>query len=499
MTEQPHQYSVDQLLQAAGLPEIDDKNIVRDLAIDSRQVVPGSLFIAMPGATVDGRQYIADAVRRGAVAVLAEASGASPEMLSDAKVHAVADLRSRAGLIADRFFGKPSQQLKVIGVTGTNGKSSTCHFISQLLQLAGESCALMGTLGQGYLDNLTPMLNTTADVLSIQRYLHQLSQAGCKWLAMEVSSHGLEQSRVSGVEFSTAVFTNLSRDHLDYHGSMDDYARAKMKLFAEHKVQRAVINLDDERAEEALDAARNVPQRLTFSLENIKADLSVTGLRFTQQGMRAVINTPWGCQEINTPLLGAFNLSNLLAAIGVMLLEGFDLKALAVWAGKLQTVPGRLQSQGGGRLPQVIVDYAHTPDALRSALGALRAHTTGPLTCIFGCGGDRDRGKRPLMLGAALACADHVVLTSDNPRTEDPERIINDALVGVPEAARNRVKVCVDRRGAIASTIDAANPGDVVLVAGKGHEDYQEINGQRFPFDDRDEVKTALERYKHAG
>ena len=504
MTEQPHQYSVDQLLQAAGLPRAGDENIVRDLAIDSREVGSGGLFLAMPGAAVDGRRYITDALKRGAAAVLAEKAGATAEMVSESRVHesrvhVVQGLRSRAGLIADQFFGKPSRHLKVVGVTGTNGKSSVCHFIGQLLAFAGEHCALMGTLGQGYLDDLMPMQNTTADAVSIQRYLHQLHRSGGKWLAMEVSSHGLEQYRVVGVEFSSAVFTNLSRDHLDYHGSMDDYARAKMKLFADHRVQNAVINLDDLRVGEALNAARNASQRMTFSLQSSKADLFAEEVHFHRQGIRAVIQTPWGRQEINTPLLGAFNLSNLLAAMSVMLLEGFDIEKLALSTGKLQTVPGRLQSLGGCDAPQAIVDYAHTPDALRSALDALRAHTRGRLTCIFGCGGDRDKGKRPLMLQAALKCADGVVLTSDNPRTENPEQIIDDALKGVSTADRKRVKVYVDRREAIASTIKAAAVGEVILVAGKGHEDYQEINKQRFPFDDREEVKAALERYEHAG
>ncbi|MGY0217860.1 UDP-N-acetylmuramoyl-L-alanyl-D-glutamate--2,6-diaminopimelate ligase [Endozoicomonadaceae bacterium StTr2] len=489
--------TVDKLLLGAGLQSAGDDRLLTDLAIDSRQVTPGSLFLAMPGETVDGRRYIKDAIQRGAIAVLAE-SGELPADLP-VPIYSVAGLRPLAGKLANCFFNEPSRSLKVLGVTGTNGKSSTCHFLGQLLQLADQPCALMGTLGQGFPGSLVPMSNTTADVISIQRYLYQLQQAGTRWLAMEVSSHGLEQGRVTGVEFSTAVFTNLSRDHLDYHGSMDEYARAKAQLFSAHKVHRAVINRDDARAEEMLNAAAAIPEKLTFSLQGNSADLVVTDLHCSSQGMQACIETPWGRGEIMTPLLGRFNLSNLLAAIGTLLLEGLKLDDLIAYAGRLETVPGRLQSQGGNGKPLVIVDYAHTPDALVSALSALRDHSEESLTCVFGCGGDRDRGKRPLMLQAALQHADKVVLTSDNPRTEDPEQIINDALQGLSLVDQQRVRVCVDRREAIASAVAEADASEIVLVAGKGHEDYQEINGQRFSFDDRDEVKTALERYEHAG
>ncbi|WP_211824660.1 UDP-N-acetylmuramoyl-L-alanyl-D-glutamate--2,6-diaminopimelate ligase [Kistimonas asteriae] len=490
---QHEQVTLNQILEWLDLPPVKDVT-VRELVLDSRKVMAGDLFLALPGLSSDGRQYIEQAVAAGACAVLAEADDALPE--SAVPIVSVANLKDRLSGLVSRFYRSPSEYVKVIGVTGTNGKSSCCHFIAQLLSRLNASCGVMGTLGNGIFPDLMPAGNTTSDNLSVQQFMAGLVDKSVPWLTMEVSSHGLHQGRVSGIAFNTAMYTNLSRDHLDYHQTMEAYASAKAELFRSPGLQHAVINFDDEWADLMLNvAAENQVNCITYSICSDGADIWLSDIVFSPEGMAANIHTPWGEGRLCTALLGKFSLSNLLAVIGVLCLQGFALERILTLIPELDNVPGRLERLGGASQPTVVVDYAHTPDALRSVLGALRDHGGQTVTCVFGCGGDRDSGKRPLMTEAALTGADRVVLTSDNPRTEDPLNIIEDAVTGIPLALReHKLTVVPDRAEAIATAVAEAGNEDIVLVAGKGHEDYQEIHGVRYPFSDRREVRQALDR-----
>ncbi|GAA4648570.1 UDP-N-acetylmuramoyl-L-alanyl-D-glutamate--2,6-diaminopimelate ligase [Kistimonas scapharcae] len=491
---QHEQVTLNRLLEWLDLPPVEADVAVRDLVLDSRKVTAGDLFLALPGLSNDGRQYIEQAVAAGACAVLAEADETLPATI--VPLVAVTNIKDHLSGLVSRFYRNPSEHVKVIGVTGTNGKSSCCHFIAQLLSRLNASCGVMGTLGNGVFPDLVPAGNTTSDNLSVQRFLAGLVDRSVPWLTMEVSSHGLHQGRVSGIAFNTAVYTNLSRDHLDYHQTMEAYAAAKAALFRSPGLQHAVINIDDEWASLMLDAAaENQVNCITYSTSSDQADIHLSDIGFSHEGMVANLHTPWGEGRLSTALLGKFNLSNLLSVIGVLCLQGFALERILTLIPELDNVPGRLETLSGAAQPTVVVDYAHTPDALRSVLGALRDHGGQTVTCVFGCGGDRDSGKRPLMTEAALAGADRVVLTSDNPRTEDPLKIIEDAVRGIPaELREQKLKVVPDRAEAIATAVAEAGNDDIVLVAGKGHEDYQEIHGVRHPFSDMREVRQALDR-----
>ena len=471
---------------------------VTDMTLDSRRIVGGELFIAIPGLSSDGRDFIADACRRGASAVLAEAADDYPLPLScmDAPVISVKDLQSQMGVLANRYYRQPSEAVKVLGVTATNGKTSCCWFISQMMEKLDTPCALMGTVGQGMPGHLSSSLNTTGDVLSTHRFIAGLVEQNVPALAMEVSSHGLDQGRVEGVTFEVAVFTHISRDHLDYHGSLEAYSQAKAKLFSHCHYQHAVIGKDDAFSGLMLAACPDPSKVITWSLEDSSADVYASAIEVLPQGLKACVHTPWGEGVLQTPLLGRFNLENLLAVIAALGVQGFDLPSILAQVPTLSTVPGRMQRFGGGDQPLVLVDYAHTPDAIRSVLSALREHGAARLGCIYGCGGDRDRGKRPLMTQAALEGADFAVLTSDNPRSEAPEAIIADALEGVDTKEQGRIRVEVDRGEAITSAIASAQAGDILVVAGKGHEDYQEIQGHRYHFDDSEQVEKALAHWR---
>ncbi len=489
MQNLPHAVTLNQVLHLIGLPEQSVSMDLVAVALDSRRVTPGTLFLALPGACVDGRDFIEQAVARGAAAVLAEAGRALAP--SSVPVIAVDGLAARAGELIAALFDHPAHQLKVLGVTGTNGKTSVTQFVAQLLNALDQPCGLMGTLGQGYLGQLAESKNTTADPISIQAYLASLVEDRCAYLAMEVSSHGLEQQRVAGIRFDTAIFTNLTRDHLDYHGTMEAYAAAKARLFAWPKLRTAVINADDPYAETMQAALGSDVRCLTYGL-NAAADIRAEGLCFSDQGVSALLHTPWGRGALNSPLLGRFNLYNLLAALTALGAQGIALDALLGAVTRLEPVAGRLQCFGGGAQPLVVVDYAHTPDALSNIIAAVREHSSARVTCVFGCGGDRDRGKRALMARAAADAADALVVTSDNPRSEPPEQILEDILTGLTADERSITPVFVDRAQALAFAIDRAAPGEVVVVAGKGHEDYQEINGVRYPYSDLDEVRRLL-------
>ena len=453
---------------------------VEHLTNDSRRVQPGDIFLAYPGERQDGRDFIDQAVSAGAGAVLWEAEGY--EWPRDRRVPnlAVHGLRALAGEIAHELAGEPSLAMWMVGVTGTNGKTSCSQWIASALTSLGRPAAVIGTLGHGFPGALTGLGNTTPDAIALHPMLAHYRDQGARCVAMEVSSHGLVQDRVSGVHFDVALFTNLTRDHLDYHGDMESYGEAKARLFAWPGLGCAVINVDDSfgRRLVARLAGGNV-NVLTYGLSG--GTISGYRLDLHRLGLDLEIQTPWGTGKLRSPLRGAYNAVNLLGVLGVLLASDVPFDAAVQALAGLQAAEGRMQTIGGGDKPVVVIDYAHTPDALEQVLTALRAHLgAGRLVCVFGCGGDRDAGKRPAMGEIAARLADVVVVTSDNPRNEDPERIIAEVVAG----ARRPVEVEGDRGRAIAGAIRSAQAGDVVLIAGKGHERWQEIGAVRHPFND---------------
>jgi len=472
------------------LPQAETSVLIRELTLDSRKVLPGDMFLAIPGAQQDAREHIADAIARGATAVVYEAAGA-PFVLANPNVALIPlkGLAAQLSAIAGRFYGEPSRAMNLVGVTGTNGKTSVTQLLAQALDLLDERCGIVGTLGCGFHGDLQAGRHTTPDALAVQAMLAQLKQAGARAVAMEVSSHGLDQGRVTALDFDVAVFTNLTRDHLDYHGSMDSYAAVKARLFAWPELKYRVINLDDAFGREL--AKQRLPSRLIgYSLDNPTADLYCLDAQFSDNGIQARIVTPQGDGLLRSSLIGVFNLSNLLATIGALIALGFPQDEILQVIPRLQGPAGRMQRLGGGKQPLVVVDYAHTPDALEKVLAALRPQVSGELRCLFGCGGDRDRGKRALMAEVAERLADRVLVTDDNPRSEDPAQIFSDIREGF--ARSEQVTFKHGRDLAIASLIAEAGAGDVVVLAGKGHEDYQEINGQRLPFSDLQQAASAL-------
>lgn len=477
------------------LPEAASSVLIRELTLDSRKVRPGDLFLAVPGAAQDGRVHIADAIARGAAAVAYEAEGASEMRDSAADLIAMKGLSGQLSAIAGRFYGEPSRALRLVGVTGTNGKTSVSQLLAQALDVLGERCGIVGTLGSGFYNELVQGQHTTPDPIGVQAMLANLKQAGAKAVAMEVSSHGLDQGRVSALNFSVAVFTNLTRDHLDYHGSMAAYGAVKAQLFARPGLRCRVLNIDDNFGRE-LAAKHSESRLISYSLEDADAYLYCRSAEFDNDGVRADVVTPQGEGRLCSSLLGRFNLSNLLAVVGALLALDYPLDEILAVMPKLQGPLGRMQRLGGGAQPLVVVDYAHTPDALDKVLEALHQHADGQLVCLFGCGGERDRGKRALMAAVAEQRADRVLVTDDNPRSEAPEQIFADIRSGF--AALDKVTLQHGRAEAIAQLIASAKVGDVLLLAGKGHEDYQEINGVRQPFSDLHEAEQALAAWSAA-
>ena len=471
------------------LPQARTSVLIRELTLDSRKVRPGDLFLAVPGTQQDGRVHIADAIARGAAAVAYEAEGAAVMTASSAELVALKGLAGQLSAIAGRFYGEPSRGLHLIGITGTNGKTSVSQLLAQALDLLGERCGIVGTLGNGFYNALALGRHTTPDPIGVQATLADMKNAGARAVAMEVSSHGLHQGRVTALAFDVAVFTNLSRDHLDYHGSMQAYAEAKAMLFNKPSLRCRVLNLDDAYGRE-LAAVEQESRLISYSLEDSSAYLYCREAHFDEQGVRAILVTPRGEGSLRSSLLGRFNLSNLLAVVGTLLGMDYPLDEILQLLPQLQGPIGRMQRLGGGKQPLVVVDYAHTPDALEKVLQALRPHAKGRLLCLFGCGGDRDSGKRPLMAAVVERLADGVLVTDDNPRTEAPEQIFRDIRAGFVHPERAQF---VHGRGqAIAQLIAAASADDVLVLAGKGHEDYQEINGERQPFSDLVEAAKAL-------
>ena len=462
--------------------------MISGMQLDSRAVQPGDVFLAMPGDVHDGRQFIEQAVANGASAVLAEAPVAG--FVDDIHVPLVEipELRSDVGPLAAHFYRYPSRDMHVVGITGTNGKTTTSRLIAQLARGLGRSCGVIGTLGATLDDTVTSALNTTPDAVALQRQLAQWSAEKVYAVAMEVSSHALVQGRVNGVEFETAVFTNLSHDHLDYHGDMAAYGRAKLGLFDRDGLLHALVNVDDAFAARVRRAAGEGVNVLTYSAQGSPADLRVQDAQFHSAGVTGELVTPWGSAQLSSPLPGAFNLANVAAAIAALVLAGEDLHEVVAAVAALQSVPGRMQTIPNDCGLQVVIDYAHTPDALEQVLLALRPHVTGKLITVFGCGGDRDREKRQLMGRIACASSDRVVVTSDNPRNEDPHQIMSD----IESGCSGDYRLLVDRAEAIAAALNAARPGDCVVIAGKGHEDYQLVQGERLPFSDAEQASDVL-------
>lgn len=482
--------TLDALLAPFGVDAPDVA--LREMQLDSRAISPGDLFVAVPGHAVDGREFIQTAAAAGAAAVLYQADSAYVAPALAIPCIGIPDLAIQLSALAGRFYGQPGQQLQLIGVTGTNGKSTTTQLIANWRTLLGGKAGVMGTIGNGLFGQLIPCANTTGSAVAIQHELAQQLAAGADLVAMEVSSHGLVQHRVSALPFAVATFTNLSRDHLDYHGTMEAYATAKRQLFQQVPAEFCVLNVDD-----PVGAAwlADLPQAVSYSLTVGQAQrgtryVEATQLRFHARGFSAWIESSWGQGELSVPLLGRFNIANSLAALASMLVLGYDLKALLAVAPALQPVTGRMECFGGQTQPLVAVDYAHTPDGLEKALEAARLHCAGRLFCLVGCGGDRDRGKRPMMAEIGERLADCLILTDDNPRTEDPQQIIDDMCAGLhhPE----RVLIEHRREEAIKTALQQAQAGDVILLAGKGHEDYQIIGKQKFHYSDRETVARLL-------
>ena len=462
---------------------------VEGLSMDSRRVRAGDAFIAVAGKTTHGMAFAAEAQARGARVIIHD--GLAPASALDIPQVGVAGLGQLLSQLAARFFHCPSDRLTIAGVTGTNGKTSTAHFIAQAWQRTGARAGLIGTIGYGPLYQLLPAELTTPDPVSVQRMLADCIDGGVEHVAMEVSSHALEQGRCADVAFALAVFTNLSRDHLDYHGSMEQYAAAKRRLFTDCRPGFAVINVDDEFGRRLVAELAGTLEVLSYGT-NGSSELRAAVLQMDSSGMVLNISSPWGQGKIHTGLLGRFNVSNLLAAAGALALLGMPWSQVMHQVELMHAVPGRMHCLGGEyNQPLVVVDFAHTPDALKQALTALRAHLHGRLTCVFGCGGDRDRGKRPLMAAVVESLADRVVVTSDNPRSETPQNIFEDMLAGMKSP--DDALVIADRGSAIRQAILDSHAGDIILVAGKGHEAYQECNGQRVPFSDEAAVRAVLE------
>ena len=467
--------------------------MIERLTSDSRRVAPGAAFFAWPGEAADGRRYVAQAIDRGCAAVVWERDGYAWDAARKVPNAGVKDLRSQAGFLAHDFYGRPSESLWVCGVTGTNGKTSCANWLAHLFSLKKIKAGVIGTLGSGFPGLLAENPNTTPDALELHRLLAEFKSAGAGAVAMEVSSHGLDQGRVNGVAFDCALFTNLTHDHLDYHGTLTAYAEAKARLFDAPGLGAAVLNLDDPFGAQLAKRleARGV-RTIGYSLSGIPASEFISASSL--EGQKARINSSWGSAEVTIPQLGRFNVANALGVLGCLVAKGISFEEGVKLLEALPQVAGRMQ-QIGDR-PLVVVDYAHTPDALDKVLSALKPVAQargGRLVAVFGAGGGRDKAKRPVMGSVAAARADRVVLTSDNPRGENPRAIVEAIRDGIGNIGGDCV-IELDRAKAIDSTIASADAADVVLIAGKGHEGFQEIAGRRLPFSDAAVAGAALGR-----
>ncbi|TQV79511.1 UDP-N-acetylmuramoyl-L-alanyl-D-glutamate--2,6-diaminopimelate ligase [Exilibacterium tricleocarpae] len=488
------------LLAGVDLPPSVADVVVHVLCIDSRSVGRGDVFVALRGARTDGRDFIPQALAAGAAAVLVEAPDATVDVsfVEAVPVIAVPELSRSLSAMAGHLYGQPSQHMRTTGITGTNGKTTCTHLLAQLETLLGNDGASLGTLGYGLAADaeLTDTGLTTPDAVTMQKALAELYQRGARSLAMEVSSHSLVQGRVAGVAIDVGVFTNLTHDHLDYHGDMESYGAAKRLLFTLPGLVHGVINRDDAFGRQLLAAVEG-PRLWSYGIGRSNADVQALQPTYSARGIEARVISPWGEGQLRSALLGQFNLSNLLAVITAACVQGASFAEVMSLVPRLKSVVGRMQRVDVDSDIDVIVDYAHTPDALEHALASLRRCTGGPLWCVFGCGGDRDRNKRPLMGAVAERGADQVVITSDNPRGEQPEAIIEDIEQGVAEV--DAVISVSDRAAAIAEALARAPAGTCILIAGKGHEEYQQIGDSRLAFSDLGQARLALHQRNNTG
>ncbi|MEE9342938.1 MAG: UDP-N-acetylmuramoyl-L-alanyl-D-glutamate--2,6-diaminopimelate ligase [Gammaproteobacteria bacterium] len=479
---------------------------VHGLANDSRQVKPGDVFFAVSGYAMHGLEYVDEAIRQGAIAIVWEpASSIEALQKTDATIPwvAVENLRLHLSEIAGRFYGHPSSSMQCIAVTGTDGKTSVSHFIAQALQAPSQPCGLIGTLGYGVFGDLQPASHTTPDALKMQSELSRLNDQGTTSVVMEVSSHALDQGRVGAVHFDTAILTNLSRDHLDYHGTMAAYAEVKASLFHFSGLNNAVINADDTLGVRLLEEIENTVRVIAYSIDpnfdtsQLKANtewLHASAIKNTSLGQEVVLNSSWGDATVNSQLIGNFNIANLLATAAALLASGQSYTEVIAQLPTISSVPGRMELIGGDQQPVVVIDYAHTANALETVLTSLKSRCRSELICVFGAGGNRDKGKRSAMGKVAESLADWVVVTSDNPRHEDPEKILDEIVEGIVD--RSKVVKIEDRAEAIEAAIETADVQDVILVAGKGHEETQKIGDQCVSFSDREQVIQALKRWQ---
>jgi UDP-N-acetylmuramoyl-L-alanyl-D-glutamate--2,6-diaminopimelate ligase len=476
------------------VPSAIDREIT-GLALDSREVKPGDLYFAYKGQQHDGREFIKDVIARGAVAIVAEplTAGEVVSMQGDVPIIPIKNLSQQISQLAASFYHHPADSLCMIGITGTNGKTSGSHFIASALQKLNIKTAVMGTLGNGIYGDIEPSERTTPDAITLQTTLAKFVSQGVEAVAMEVSSHGIDMGRVNGIAFEVGIFTNLTQDHLDYHGDMQTYGAVKKRLFENPSLKHAVINADDDFGQHIIATLHQQKDMYAYSVKQRPCLVPLTyadEVKFTVNGLSAKIHSPWGEGHINLPLIGQFNLSNVLAVLTTLCVLKIPFNAALQAIASLKSVPGRMQTFGGAKQPLIIVDYAHTPDAMEKVLSALRQHCDGQLFCVFGCGGERDRGKRPLMAKIAEEYADRVIVTDDNPRHEPAAQIVEDIMQGF--LAPERVMVQHDRSKAIEYIIQCAKEGDCVLIAGKGAETYQVIGDEKVAYSDLEKVSLFL-------
>ena len=481
-----------------GIAELPRDVAVTDLTQDGRAARPGGAFLAVHGSVEHGLKYAPQAIANGARAVLWEPAPVAvvPDLPSEILIAPVPRLREHASAIADRFFGAPSSRLAVAGITGTNGKTTCAYLLAQALESCGRAAAYMGTIGTGRPGSLIASGLTTGDAVTVQRTLAKLRAGGATSVAMEVSSHALDQARVGAVRFRTAAFTNLTRDHLDYHGTMENYGATKARLFMREDLLSRVINVDDAFGRQLAIDPRGRGRVIVTSRGHQSRTRSAAGfvramhVTLSVRGIELEFDSSWGTGGFVCPLVGDFNVDNLLTVIAVLLDWDLPLEQVIAAMTRVRAAPGRMETLGGTQAPLAVVDYAHTPDALRKALSAARAHCAGRLTVVFGCGGDRDAGKRPIMGAIAAELADDIVITDDNPRTESPQRIAANIAEGIPAGKPFRIEL--DRARAIRDALADAQLADVVLIAGKGHEDYQIYGSEHRSFSDQKVVAAAL-------
>lgn len=471
---------------------------VENMTIDSRQIEADDLFVAVNGHAVDGRGFIPAAIHAGATAVLAEAENIAKhgDIVEQDGIVIIyfKQLNQYLSAIANRFYAQPDTRLKLLAVTGTNGKTTISQLLAQWANLIGYNAGVMGTTGNGLLNSLIPAVNTTGNAIEIPHVLHDLVDQGADFAAMEISSHGLVQGRVKALQFVASIFTNLSRDHLDYHGDMANYADAKKCLFTEHQAGIPVINADDDIG---LSWLADLPNAVAVVTDKARLGegyqgqaLWLTDVAYSTQGVNISFDSSWGAGQFTAPLVGSFNVSNLLLALATLLALGHSIDTLIAVAPRLTAVIGRMEVFQRSDKPMVVVDYAHTPDALEKALQALRVHCQGKLWCIFGCGGDRDTGKRPMMAEISERLADQIIITDDNPRTEAPAAIVSDMLQGL--VLPQQAQVIHDRKLACTYAIEHAQANDIILLAGKGHEDYQVLADRIIHYSDRETVQALF-------